>query len=78
MLVFFAVKVVLAVVCYFRSSFELMAPKIAPAAPIHGPIRSLSVCPSKFSALMSVIIITMTDMKKAMADVTVASCIPTL
>ena len=55
-----------------------MAPKTAPAAPIQGPIRRLSVCPSKFSALTRVNIIAITDMKKAMADVIVASCIPTL
>lgn len=55
-----------------------MAPKIAPAAPIQGPTRRFSVYPSKFSALTRVTIITMTDMKKAIADVIVASCIPTL
>jgi hypothetical protein len=60
--------------CYaiFRSSFELMAPKIDPAAHIHGPISRLSVFPGELFALARVTIITMTEMKKAMAEVTVA------
>jgi len=72
------VSLLISVSCYFRSSFELMAPKIAPAAPIQGPIKRFSVCPSKFSMLTRVTIITITDIKKAMAEVIVASCIPTL
>ncbi len=55
-----------------------MAPKIAPAAAIHGPIRRVRVFPSVWFAPARVTIITMTDMKKAMAEVIVASCIPTL
>ena len=51
-----------------------MAPKIDPAADIQGPIRRWRVFGP---ALARVTTMTMTDMKKATADVTVVSWMPT-
>lgn len=60
---------------YTRSIFELMVPKIDPAALIQGPINISKA--TELGELVRLIIMTITDMKKVIDDASVANCIPT-